>query len=269
MQIFYINLASRPDRRADMERQFAALGLTAARIAAVRGSDIGPEMLARYCNPKRSRWMTPNELACNLSHKAVWSRLIESGEARALVLEDDVILSPSLPRFLDEVDRADIQTPILRIETIGAEARKVRPVERQILPDIAIRECLTRDAGSAGYIFTRDAAAILTDSPQVNTHLMDAMLFSPYTALSRRLGVRYTDPGLCIQRAWAGEETPVAHSDLTADRDFRRQERRKHRLRELPSKLSNWIGYDLPVALGKSREKHLPTMEMSITFKVD
>lgn len=252
-----------------MQQQFEALGLEAIRIEAVRGADVSPALLERHCNPKRSRWMTPNELACNLSHKIAWQRLIDSGESRALVLEDDVMLSPSLPRFLAEVERADLQTPLIRIETIGSELRKVRPVERQILPDIAIRECLTRDAGSAGYILTKEAAAVLIESPQINRLLMDALLFSPFTALSQRLGVRYADPGLCIQRAWAGEQTAVAQSDLIADRELRRQERRKHRLRELPSKISSWIDYDLPVALGRSREKHLPVVEMSIPFKED
>ncbi|MDR3472461.1 MAG: glycosyltransferase family 25 protein [Devosia sp.] len=80
MQIYYINLASQPERRRALEQQLAALGLTATRVEAVTPADISPEDRRRYCDPKRHFWLTEAELACNLSHIAALQR---SGRSRS------------------------------------------------------------------------------------------------------------------------------------------------------------------------------------------
>ena len=56
--IIYLNLQSRPDRRAAMARQLSELGLAAHRIEACTPEDLSPRDIERYCNPTRSRFVS-------------------------------------------------------------------------------------------------------------------------------------------------------------------------------------------------------------------
>src|SRR5690242_19024849 len=99
MQIYYINMARRTDRRAFMEAQLAKLGLEATRIEAVT-----PEtFLASAVTASRGR-LTPVALSCSLSHVKAAEALLASGDPCALILEDDAILSTRLPEFLAALD---------------------------------------------------------------------------------------------------------------------------------------------------------------------
>jgi glycosyl transferase, family 25 len=83
MHCFYINLDSRPDRRALIEAECARLGLDAERFPAIQRS--------------------PGGLGCGESHLAVLRLARERGYDRILVLEDDV-------EFV--VDRAELDATI-------------------------------------------------------------------------------------------------------------------------------------------------------------
>src|SRR5207249_2273941 len=99
LPVFYINVASRLDRRRFMEAQFASLGLSAERIEAATPSEISEPDRRAWCDPSRATWMTEGEFACNLSHLRAWALILERGLTHALILEDDAVLSASLPRF--------------------------------------------------------------------------------------------------------------------------------------------------------------------------
>ena len=83
MHCFYINLNSRPDRRALIEAECTRLGLDAERFPAIQRS--------------------PGGLGCGESHLAVLRLARERGYDRVLVLEDDV-------EFV--VDRAELDATI-------------------------------------------------------------------------------------------------------------------------------------------------------------
>ena len=70
MDIVYINLDKRPDRRVQMEREFERLGLKARRFAAVEAQ--------------------PGGVGCALSHAAVLKQAIDDGSTELLVIEDDL-----------------------------------------------------------------------------------------------------------------------------------------------------------------------------------
>ncbi len=254
LPIFYINLTSRPDRRAFMERQFGNLGLQAERIKAFTPAQIGAADRRLYCNPDRRRWMTVLEFACNMSHAAAWRRLLASGAGHGLILEDDALLSRSLPRLLEAVEAGTQSPPVIRIETLGGEARRMGPVERHILPDVGLRRCYTRDAGAGGYILTRQAAEFLLRRPEMKVHLVDAVLFNPFSPLAASLDVRYCDPALSIQMSCIGDEGAEAVSDLDAGRDQRRRESSRRPLLKWANKVASWIDYDAPMTTARLRQ---------------
>lgn len=112
-KIFVINLKRRPDRRARMEARLkdAQVGCPVEVFDAIDARDLSPEYLIERGHRTYASWNDPRarhfsytrelkygEIACSLSHLAVWERVRAEGVERALVLEDDVTLCSD---FLD------------------------------------------------------------------------------------------------------------------------------------------------------------------------
>ncbi|MFD2236247.1 glycosyltransferase family 25 protein [Aureimonas populi] len=145
----FINLDRAGERRLAMERQGRRLGLGLERVRAVEAAEITP---ARAAALGRS-WERPlslPELACFLSHHALWERIVEEGRP-ALILEDDAVLSP---RILDALAAAEALegVDLLNFEDFGKRRFVARHGARPLGPGLS-RIRLYRDkAGSAAYL---------------------------------------------------------------------------------------------------------------------
>lgn len=192
--IYYINLASRTDRRDFMEEQFARLGLSATRIEAVTPADIPAEDLAAYCDTTKPAYRRPNQLACSRSHERAWRAMLEAGQTRAVVLEDDALLSGSLPAFLADLD--DVAFDLLRFERSSRKIRVLRAL-REVGPGIALRPFRSTLSGRSGYIIGERAARRMLDNPSVHALGGDRALYDG--GKSQGLVRYHTDPALCIQ----------------------------------------------------------------------
>lgn len=96
MRIFVINLPSRVDRRAFMQKQFDELGLEVEFIEAYDGraqgmplKSIFDPVLAQQANGTA---LSAGQLGCAVSHRSVYERIENDSIPRALILEDDVRL---------------------------------------------------------------------------------------------------------------------------------------------------------------------------------
>ena len=93
MHIYCINLERRPDRRARAESQFERAGLDVEFFPGTDGREHPPDGL----------YVTPSEYGCADSHVRVWRDIVAKGHEIALILEDDVELSPNFGSKLEEV----------------------------------------------------------------------------------------------------------------------------------------------------------------------
>jgi glycosyl transferase family 25 len=96
--VFYINLARRTDRRAEMEARLAEYGIEAERFEAIEES--------------------PGILGCTQSHRAVLALAHARGYGATLVLEDDFVFLVSRAEFyayLSAVASARIEYDVLMI----------------------------------------------------------------------------------------------------------------------------------------------------------
>ncbi len=267
MDIFCINLAARPDRWAWMQEQFAKLGLSAVRIEAVSPADLTDRERDLYCNPRRLRGLSDAEYCTNKSHAKAWRAVVASGKDHALILEDDAILSASLPRFLAAVDAQGTDLDIIRIETFQIPLR-YGPVESWVLPDVGLRRCHVRDPGAAGYIVSREAAAWLGDEPSYQTTLIDAYLFDPFTPVGSRLKIRQTDPALCVQLGVATPEVSMSRSNLAPHAREFLVKRRQHAPQRLPREISRWFGKGRRRLIARLREaQRTDISEEAIVFR--
>ena len=105
--IFVINLQRDTERRRHMAELLDGLGLEPEFVTAVDGGALSNRERAA-CDRARSlrvygREMTNNEVGCYLSHFRLYERIARDGIPISLILEDDVRISPDLPRILEEL----------------------------------------------------------------------------------------------------------------------------------------------------------------------
>jgi glycosyl transferase family 25 len=202
MQIFYINLARSTERRANMERQFTALGLLAERIEAVTPADIPPEMIRRYCEPKplSLQWVQPTELACTLSHRKAWASIIERGLEWGVVLEDDAVLSTAFAQALAPHSGVDL----IRLET--------RHVPVTIEAGSGLKRLFGFHPGTAAYIVSRRGAQILLAGSNLR-YPADHFMFDPRGPMFHRLEMRQLVPAVVT----ITPDTPSEIGDRTSN----------------------------------------------------
>jgi glycosyl transferase, family 25 len=208
LPIYYINLATRPDRRDFMEAQLAALGLAGTRIEAATPADLTAEEVALYCDGHQPRYLRRKELACTRSHERAWQAMLDAGEGRALILEDDAELSPHLPAFLAEIDCFD--TDIVRLEATGPRIR-VFPPKAASNSGIDLRPFRSTPVGAAGYILKAAAAKHLLGHPAFRQRQTDLVLYDPFEEPGASLTRLQTVPGLVQQ---LGDKAAVGRSDI-------------------------------------------------------
>ena len=105
-EIRVISLKNQLDRREKINNLFDNKNIRWSFFDAISGKDIQP-FLRMY--DRKKRLQTPgydlrdNEIACFLSHRAVWQECLKENKS-FLILEDDVSINTSLPRFLDSIN---------------------------------------------------------------------------------------------------------------------------------------------------------------------
>lgn len=223
MRIWFINLDRRTDRRAQMEKRLADLGLTANRIAAVTPDQLSDAERAFSCDPQKFHWMTPVEWACTQSHLKALRAFLDSDDSHGLMLEDDAVLSPRLPAFLAAFAAAPPAVDLVRLETF-LDVQRLAPKADHQIAGIDLKRSWTWAAGAAAYIVNRRAAEEVLASIWPQQDVIDRPLFNPYEPVGRALRVRHCVPGLAIQMDRLTPEQ--SDSDLQASRLAREGMRR-------------------------------------------
>jgi len=196
MQILYINLARRADRRSFMADQLQRLGLAATRIEAATPADLGLGAGAAR-PPHVPRAVSPGDLACVASHERAWRAFLESADPYALVLEDDALLSSRLPAFLAAFEALAPRADMVRIESSGSGTRVKRVACR--IEGIDLARPYGWEGGAAGYIVSRRAAGLLLDTPATRRKSLDEVLFDPFGPLAGELVRWQALNGLVVQ----------------------------------------------------------------------
>lgn len=189
MRIVYINLDRATDRRAFMEEQSAALGLRFERLPAVRAGDISDET-AYALGRSWERPLTRPELACFLSHEAVWRQAASASEP-ILVLEDDVRLAGQLTALLPRLaELTDVD--LVNLESFDRKrfvARKGRA-----LGAASIVRVHRDKSGSAAYLLWPSGAQKLLARARLGAAPVDAFIHSLKPLVSYQV-----EPALAMQ----------------------------------------------------------------------
>lgn len=218
--VYYINLASRADRRQFMEEQFGRLGIVAERLDAVTVDQIEASRMAPHLDPHNPWAMTRVELACGLSHEKAWRRMLDAGQQFALILEDDAVLGDGLKGFLDPHFNAELKAELLKLETMYERVRLGRAV-RVVAGRFEVRQLLASHMGAAAYIISARMARRALADPALPRMTVDRYLFSRGGPIIPHRGLYQVDPAPVVQlEFYRGDKSGTAEqSDLKADRD--------------------------------------------------
>ncbi len=159
LHTWVINLDRASERLQRIAAQLGPSGLNWTRISAVDGRALPPDRLSALdaVEYRRKHGMEPalGELGCYLSHVAVMQALLASAHRFALVLEDDVLLTPALLPVLHGLlahpDRWDM------VKLSAVHSGTPQPV-LELAPGHQLAVMLSRCTGSSAYIINRRAA---------------------------------------------------------------------------------------------------------------
>ncbi len=183
MKLYLINLDRRPDRLAAMEGEARKARVSFIRLAAVDGETQTGEAAA-------TAWFTPSgpvgalsrgEKCCTLSHRAAWEALVQSGDSHAVILEDDVRLSPAAAALLADDSWVPDDVSLIKLEHYGPPQQRLLVTDEIALPvgrGLTLGRMASRHTGSGAYLISRRAAQILL-SVERFTLPIDHLLFNP------------------------------------------------------------------------------------------
>lgn len=105
-KVFVVSLAHSIERRAHIQKIFAAAGVDFEFLDAVYGreldlpndSRINYEVVSQYPD-----WLTPNMLGCNLSHIKAYQTIVDQGLDYGFIFEDDVVLEADIQPLMAQV----------------------------------------------------------------------------------------------------------------------------------------------------------------------
>ena len=192
MKTYILSLPSAQERREFQAQQARNLGLDAVFIDARAPADIPDAFFMTHA----FSWERPlkiTEVACFMSHHAVWD-IMANGNEPALILEDDAILARHVPALLKwlsalgDLDHVSLETR-QRKKLIGR--RSIPNAELQV----SLQPLLQDRTGAAAYVLWPSGARILLSKfMQQGMGLADAFISNTYQLKSWQ-----TLPAMAIQ----------------------------------------------------------------------
>ncbi|NOD34967.1 MULTISPECIES: glycosyltransferase family 25 protein [unclassified Ruegeria] len=204
--IFLIGLERATGRARLMEQELQKAGLSATRVNAVDCDAATREDFLRECKAEGPwGYFHTKDMACTLSHAKAWEALIASGAEQALILEDDVFLSPELADWLNDPSWWPADADIVRFERWRSTKLYVALGRKRLIHlGRELRLMRSRHPGGAAYALTRQAAQhFLAQKPYDIT--LDGLLFNPSaSAAARQTNIYQVIPAMVEQ----GNEAP-------------------------------------------------------------
>jgi glycosyl transferase family 25 len=211
MRLYLINLDRRPDRLAAMTAQAGRLGLAPTRIAAMDARAIDPAELDRWFAPEGPLGEIPRgDKACLLSHRRAWEAFLATSDGHAVVLEDDVRLSPAAGAWLTSDGWVPAGVGLIKLEHYGPKGQRVLLADFRRLGDgFRLARMLSRHTGAAAYLVSRAAAELLMAQTRFDLPV-DHLMFNPNNSrLFARLMPFQLLPAIARQQEFIGEKSDI------------------------------------------------------------
>ena len=240
MKSIVISLKSAIDRRQHITREFQNHHVDFEFFDALT-----PDMATLYAKKLPIKIedsdLTGGELACMMSHVAIWQKMIDESIPYLTIFEDDVYLGEDAEYLLNSSDWIKPEWNIVKIE---AFTKKVF-LSPDIAPIDSTNRCIAQlkgeNLGTAGYILTlKGAQKYLEYLAQHKLRPLDELMFDDFIAYGSE-PVYQMLPALCIQEMLLNKDAPSLPSALLKDRKDRMHSEMKSSLYKLKRETSRVI----------------------------
>ena len=191
MKALVINLDTAVDRMEFQTKQLNSLGIEFEHLSATSVEELEDGIYQQYY----STWERPlrkTEVACFLSHKNAWGKVLKHN-VPMLILEDDAYISHSLPCILDTLEsQSDIDFVTLEVR---GRKKIIAKVPSYKFCNVSLIRLYQDRTGAAGYVLWPSGAKKLIERfKKGNMAIADAFISSTYS-----LNMYQIEPAVIIQ----------------------------------------------------------------------
>ena len=182
METYLINLQRCPDRLEKMKQALNAIGVSFERVEAVDSKNLTniDFMACETPNFTFPYELRKGEIACFLSHKICWQKLIDSGDQWALILEDHCIVSPKAKQYLQSTTWIPNECQIVQFvfsEKPIFYKKEIRLADGNRL----LNTIYTSPIGTSGYFISKQAARLALKHSNKILSPIDNYLFGQWS----------------------------------------------------------------------------------------
>lgn len=181
--IYVINVRSFEDRRRHVEGELARFGLTGEFVHEYDAVDLTPGIEARWFVEGND--LRPNQKSCALKHVRALERIRERGHRHALVLEDDVVLSPGFAEGVSAALSESARWPEPRVLFIGSGGNFFTPRSQRV-PG---QRLYPAQRGRFGDSYILSAATAEKRLDWIGEHRIAKPIDNQFEAIDKALGI--------------------------------------------------------------------------------
>ena len=236
MRSCVISLKTAFERRKHIEAQFFEHNVSFQFFDALTPDKA--EVLAReigLCYEEKR--LTPGELACFMSHVALWKKMLDENIPFMAIFEDDVYLGENADLILNSSSWIAEDVEIIKLEAFSPKVIVGQKIDVNNT-NRTIASLQHKNLGTAGYLISKKAAQtyynFVKDNPLIP---LDEMMFEMFLKL-KVMPIYQLIPAICIQEMnLYPDRKQSLPSDLTLERKLRMKQFKKKGLAKIKVEL--------------------------------
>ena len=120
MKIYVITLSKSSDRQESIKSQFDNYNIPFEFVFGIDGKSLTETEKNNLYDCKKAKKickeLLDGEIGCALSHKLIYEKMIKDDIKRAIILEDDVIITAAFVRLLQHLNKIPIRKYVIKLE---------------------------------------------------------------------------------------------------------------------------------------------------------
>ncbi len=188
LQTYLINLKHSEDRLKVMDGFLNHFGIQYERVEAVDAQTLSEEVYETVTAPniEYPHHLRPGEVACFMSHRACWQKLVDSDNDWALIFEDHCDFSTLADRYLKSTDWIPQECELIQLNYSNRPIYSNRQIKLQDGNVLACLSC-SSPVGTSAYFISRKAAKIALEESQTIDSPVDNFLFGAWSNYSPKI----------------------------------------------------------------------------------
>lgn len=240
MKKIVISLSSAIDRRQHIQSEFDKHNIDYEFFDALT-PDIAIPYTQTLGLDLSSTHLTQGEIACMMSHVAVWEKIINEDLDYATIFEDDIYLGEDAEKLLNSTDWIHPDWHIIKIEAFAKKTYLANKTHEVLANKRHVTQLKGKNLGTAGYILSKKGARIYLDyiKSQILVPL-DIMMFDTFIHQGSE-PVQQLVPALCIQEMLLHKNNSSLPSALLKERKDRMKAEKKKGLAKVNKEASRLL----------------------------